>query len=379
MKNLLVEGWRNINHSYSMVNQYQLIELLNHDFKINHTDLPYGNPNWNIHNNNSGFDEKAIDLINNFPPPSEGSQFDITYRISFPYRYSDSESSKLFVFGTSEFQNIDGMVFEGNLKAGLENKKLTIITPSNWSRVGFLKAGFEENRVVVIPHGVDTKKFKPLNDDLRRKIRSDLKLNNEDYILLSIGAMGENKGIDLLIVAFANLKPKYSHIKLILKDSSNLYGIKGSTFISELQKSNPSLMTNDVLNSIMLISNNFSLKNLAELYGISDCYVSPYRAEGFNLTPLEASACGLPIIVTKGGATDDYFHGSFGSQIDGDKVTNSSNQTFIEPSLESLITELSNMIQGRITNINKSEAMAYIEQKFTWKAVTSRLVKEFNN
>ena len=34
-KNLLIEGWRKINHSYAMVNQYQIRELLkNNKFKI---------------------------------------------------------------------------------------------------------------------------------------------------------------------------------------------------------------------------------------------------------------------------------------------------------------------------------------------------------
>ena len=34
-KNLLVEGWREINHSFAMINQYQIRELLkNNNFKI---------------------------------------------------------------------------------------------------------------------------------------------------------------------------------------------------------------------------------------------------------------------------------------------------------------------------------------------------------
>jgi len=34
-QNLLIEGWRGINHSYAMINQYQIRELLkNNKFKI---------------------------------------------------------------------------------------------------------------------------------------------------------------------------------------------------------------------------------------------------------------------------------------------------------------------------------------------------------
>jgi glycosyltransferase involved in cell wall biosynthesis len=106
--------------------------------------------------------------------------------------------------------------------------------------------------------------------------------------------------------------------------------------------------------------------------------VSPYRAEGFNLTPLEAAACGIPIVVTKGGSTDDYFHESFGSQIEGNLVRGT-NRTYIEPSLDNLILELQNVIEGRVVNINQSVAIALIQEKFTWKAVTNLLANEFNS
>ena len=78
------------------------------------------------------------------------------------------------------------------------------------------------------------------------------------------------------------------------------------------------------------------LSTLNELYNITDCYVSPYRAEGFNLTPLEAAASGTPIIVTKGGSTDDYFNPKFGLQIDS-KVINDGNITSLRPNIESIV------------------------------------------
>ena len=45
---------------------------------------------------------------------------------------------------------------------------------------------------------------------------------------------------------------------------------------------------------------------LIELYISADCYISPYIAEGFNMPALEAAACGLPVIATRGGPTDDF-------------------------------------------------------------------------
>jgi glycosyltransferase involved in cell wall biosynthesis len=45
---------------------------------------------------------------------------------------------------------------------------------------------------------------------------------------------------------------------------------------------------------------------MCKLYNAADCYLSPYLAEGFNLPALESIACGTPVIVSKGGPTDDF-------------------------------------------------------------------------
>ena len=44
-----------------------------------------------------------------------------------------------------------------------------------------------------------------------------------------------------------------------------------------------------------------SFREMALLYQAADVFVSPYRAEGFNIPALETAACGLPVICTRGG------------------------------------------------------------------------------
>ena len=123
--------------------------------------------------------------------------------------------------------------------------------------------------------------------------------------------------------------------------------------------------------SRLIFSKNMDLSTLNELYNITDCYVSPYRAEGFNLTPLEAAASGTPIIVTKGGSTDDYFNPKFGLQIDS-KVINDGNLTSLRPNIESIV-ECILLIMENPKDYGGLEVSKFIEKNFTWYCSVKKL------
>jgi glycosyltransferase involved in cell wall biosynthesis len=251
-----------------------------------------------------------------------------------------------------------------------------VVTPSNWSKIGFLKAGFDESRVKVVPHGVNKKIYKPISVLRRKQFRDALKLSDEDFLILSLGAMTQNKGIDILIAAFATLKEKYPHLKLALKDSSNLYGIRINDILKDLYKNNPKLASENISKSIISMSDNLTQSQLNGLYGAADCYASPYRAEGFNLSPLEAAASGTPILITKGGSTDDYFHESFALNIES-VLHKAGEVTYLQPSLDSLIEQLSVLIEGKAIRLNNTFAQQFIEKNFTWGVAVSKLLESF--
>lgn len=373
-KKVLIEGWRGINHSYALTNQNQLLTLIEMDLDLAHHDLPFYRESWNPNENDSGFSTQQKQKIASIRSATPEQFFDVTYRISFPYRLYPANSNKLFVFATSEFQTIDGFVYENKLQEGLQNPHLTIITPSEWSKIGFIKAGFKPEQVIVISHGVDRNIYKPLSPIERSKFRSVLHLKKEEFIILSIGAMTHNKGIDILINAYAILKKKYPHIKLVLKDSRQLYGIRAQDVLSHYFKNSTDLME-EAFQSILFITNNLTQIQLNGLYAAADCYVSSYRAEGFNLTPLEAVASGTPVIITKGGSTDDWYDLSFGSQIES-KLINNTDHTFLEPQLDSLIEQLTIAIEQK-TGFNNYRAQQVIDEKLTWPKVVNELVSHF--
>ncbi len=372
-KSILVEGWRGINHSYAMVNQYQLLELSKYPVDLAHNDLPFAKSSWNLNQNGSGFNQADTLRLAQIPSAViEGGKFDVNYRISYPFRMYPSKSERLYVFGTSEFQNLNEMIYEDGLNDALKNRSLSIVTPSQWSKVGFLKAGFREESIFVVPHGIDPSAFKPLTSERRRQFRSSLKINDDQFLILSVGSMTWNKGIDVLLKAFFILAKQHHHVRLVLKDQSKLYGIFANKILASLQAEMGVAFPEGLKDRITFISENLTISQLNGLYGAADCYVSPYRAEGFNLTPLEAAASGTPIVLTAGGATDDYVDQSFATTIEG-QIQENDLGTYIEPNLDDLIDKLNFLILGGNPPIDAVRVSLFIEKHYSWRAAVQKL------
>ena len=145
MLKVCIEGWRGINHSYSIVNERQIIELSKLNLILKHKDVPYYNPNWNRKINNNGFNELDNKIIQSVKKPLDNEIFDVVYRISFPFNFAKSNSKNLFIFGTSEYQNINDLCVNFDLKNINNDDQVNIVTPSNWSKTGFLNAGIKKN------------------------------------------------------------------------------------------------------------------------------------------------------------------------------------------------------------------------------------------
>ena len=379
--NILIEGWRGINHSFSIVNQWQILELIKSN-NLFFKDVPFPSDKWSAKKNFSGLEKNLTDIINKIPHPALNQRHEITYRISFPFNFNNKFNSKLlFVFGNCEYKILNEQKYINNEPTNLkDNQNFYIHTPSNWSKIGFLKAGFKEDQVIVVPHGVDLNTFKLISDEEKKLLREKYKLKEEDFVLTNIGAMTQNKGVEALVAAYGILKKKHKRLKLILKDQSNLYNITANDRIKKLFNSEFDkkfkIINDEMLKDIIIISENLNFEEIRNIYSITDCYVSPYMAEGFNMTPLEAAACGTQVVVTKGGSTDDYFEECMGYQIESSEKK-VGNDTLLNPKMDSLIDILTNIINK--TDEMKLKRSNFVRKNFSWENITNQLKKEFEN
>jgi len=285
------------------------------------------------------------------------------------------------VFGTAEIGALlPRLVRPGTALADFVAKgRNGIVTPAYWNVDAFLEAGIPLDRIFVVPLGFDPVLYKR-RPGARERMRAELKL--EGVVVLAVGAMTANKGIQFLLQAFANLAQARPDIRLLLKGSDALYDSKG-----DLKKEIDALpvhLREIVLARMVYVGETLSGEQMAGLYQAADCYVAPYCAEGFVMPALEAAACGLPVICTRGGPTDDFLQGESAKKIDSRLMIGPAEgergiiAKALEPNPEHLGDLMRSAVDDEGWRTRAGEAAAaHAHAHYTWDKVTDRLVGVF--
>jgi glycosyltransferase involved in cell wall biosynthesis len=376
VKTLLVEGWRGIHQSYALVNERQLAHLATtKGLQVFHRDMPLYDPAWPqarmAIERQFGGRIKAFDA-------SAPARFDAVYRADFPFRLFAGPARRVFVFATSETRTFPPgyLVYdEQGGGAGRPADAVDVVAPSEWSRTGFLEAGFDPARVHVVPHGIEPIDYWHPDPDEKRALRARFKLPGDAFVFLNIGAMTGNKGIAGLLVAFGRLKRTRPQALLFLKGAEFLYGGRMEACVREARRSD-SAATDVALQSMVYLGSDLAHEDLCALYRAADAYVSPYHAEGFNLPVLEAIASGLPVIATAGGPTDDFCRDGFALRIESTLRADPERGTkHLSPDLDSLVAHMTRVVDDAA--LRESAAALgpeWAATHYSWRGVTERLV-----
>jgi glycosyltransferase involved in cell wall biosynthesis len=314
---LLFEGWVDCPHSYTYVNVNVLRILMKiKDLQIYIKEVDLFNPAWSKHCiKGVTIDPDVYDAIKSLPKWS-GEKVDIVWRSSFPYNIEPLDDGTPICFQyTAEFQEIDRNYITKpdnlcKLNEYMHHNRVWGITPSCWNiSYGWFVTGQSEF-VKIIPHGCDVDKFYP-DIGAGLKIRTTLKIPVNDFVFLNLGAMTGNKNIIGIVRGFISMRLKHGNVSLILKGTDALY--ESSRFLMHyiqiaIRDSGISITdwSEKIQPGIFLCCNTLNYENMRAIYNSADCYLTPYCAEGFNLPALEAEACGIPVIATGGGPTDDF-------------------------------------------------------------------------
>ncbi len=172
------------------------------------------------------------------------------------------------------------------------------------------KYKFKAKKTVYIPGvGVDTDKFQKVQKT-RKDMRCELKVNDNNIVLLSVGELNGNKNHELAIRALAWMKRRnidISHIKYYICGIGNLKEYL-EKIIDEF----------DLKDNVKLLGFREDVK---DIYNAADIFLFMSKREGLSMALMEAMASGLPCLVSDiRGNRDLIVNGKGGYLLDSNEV-----------------------------------------------------------
>ncbi len=183
----------------------------------------------------------------------------------------------------------------GRMRLGCFFMSDLIVSKSKALTDAFLEFGRSREKLVEIPNGVNTDKFRPLSQLSKIGLKKELGLPEDKKIVLFVGLFSQRKGVDLLIRAWREIRKvtKDSAILVIIGSTDTSYHEINSGFINNVKTV---INTEGMGSEIFFIEKSLSVE---KYFQSSDLFIFPSRREGFGTVIIEAMATGLPCIISR--------------------------------------------------------------------------------
>ena len=129
--------------------------------------------------------------------------------------------------------------------------------------------------------GVDIRHFRQPNSVERTQSRSSLGFEDDDFLVGFVGRVTRDKGVSELIEAVTHVNKVYPNVKLVLIGPDE----GAHALLADLKPTDP-------------VKYLGASSDVRSAYWTFDVFALPSYREGFPIAPLEAQACGLPLITT---------------------------------------------------------------------------------
>jgi D-inositol-3-phosphate glycosyltransferase len=213
----------------------------------------------------------------------------------------------------------------------------------------------DQNKISIIPCGFNPDDFYPICKSVAKAL---LDFPNDERIILQLGRMVPRKGIDNVISAFAKLD-RQLNAKLVVVGGESVpeSGVEDP----ELERLRALANHYQVADRVVFAGRK-SREMLRYYYSAADVFVTTPWYEPFGITPLEAMACGTPVI---------------GANVGGVKYTVKDGETgfLVAPTDPDHLAEKMALLLADQDYLAKMRinALAHVQANFTWEKVAEQM------
>ncbi len=203
--------------------------------------------------------------------------------------------------------------------------------------------GLPYEKINVIPNGVNLSNFAGVERDYN--FRRQYAMDNEK-IILYVGRLVYEKGVQHLIAAMPKILSNYHDAKLIISGRGGM--------MDELRQEASNLGLNDKI----YFTGYLDSKQVQKMYKCADVAVFPSTYEPFGIVALESMLAGVPTVVSDVGGLDEIItHG-----VDGMKAY-AGNANSIADSVTALLYD-----HQLASNVSK-KARQKVKEQFNWEKI----------
>jgi glycogen(starch) synthase len=210
--------------------------------------------------------------------------------------------------------------------------------------------GFPEERITVVPNGVDLSCFNGEIDAFL--MREELGIGDEPLVVTA-SRLIKRKNPDLLISAFAKVLKVVPDAKLVIAGSGR-----------EEDNLSRQIRVLNITNSVFMVGG-LAKEKVAQLMAAADVFALPSKMESFGLALLEASAAGVPVVCSNAGGGPEVFQDGFNALLYPPGDDNAMSKAIVR------------LIQNRELAKTISANAVETARRFTWEMATERTVRVY--
>jgi glycosyltransferase involved in cell wall biosynthesis len=178
-----------------------------------------------------------------------------------------------------------------------------------------LKVGINKQKVEKVLPVIDFSNYCPKESGIGAKE----KLLGDEFtgkVILFVGNLKPNKGMDLLIEVVKNLKNRFQHIKAVITTEIKMPQLANTKTKIFFQKVNEKIKKYQLKDSLVFLE---TVENMPQLINVSDLVVVSFRntfgPSDYPLIALESMACGKPVVAFDVGGLPELIKNGYNGQL----------------------------------------------------------------